>query len=129
MINEKDSVGVYIYGSKNKEGRKMTEVIYKLWRDGTFIFSGSKEIIKLYLRLSLDKWEDMFIGDKRKQLMPYPYLDEEVDRMRILIRDARSRAFIMWQRDMEEEHYRIEWEEDGKHCKNEDVVMFFLEDM
>lgn len=107
----------------------MVETIYNLWRNDTFLLSGSKEIIKLYLRLSLDKWEEMFIGDKRKQLAPY-FLDNiEEKQLRQLIREDRSRAFRRWQRDMEEEHYRIEWVEDGERYINTDVVKFFLEDM
>lgn len=100
------------------------EKTYQLHQGNTFLLSGSRDTINMYLRLCLDKWEDIVIADKRKAIAVVKDGEKKGEILKGFEMD-KFQAFNAWYTELRGNDWRVEWIEDGVN-KYQVADHFFL---
>jgi len=88
------------------------------------VIEGSKDTINMYLRMTLDKWEDIILTGKRNAVWD---VRDGKAKGEILkeFNMAKNKAFKEWYAELRLNRWKVEWVEDGRQ-KYQAADHFFL---
>lgn len=97
---------------------------YALYRGPVFALSGSRDTINLYLRICLDRWEDIILADKRKAIL----MEKDGYKKGEILKEfgmAKDEAFKEWYAELRLNRWEVKWVEDEVN-KYQAADHFFL---
>lgn len=100
------------------------KITYTLYEGDIFLLRGSKDTINMYLRMTLDKWEDIVLAEKRKAVWMIKDGEESGKILKEFSRD-KDTAFKQWYAELRLNRWEVRWVEDGRQ-KYHAADHFFL---